>query len=87
MARRLLWRLASMATGEASSSKRSLARCRRGRGRRQRLRGATTMGSQRLWQGKKALGIGHWLVIDEGDGEVLVARHQGRRGGGRAWGS
>ena len=33
------------------------------------------------------MGIGHWLVVDEGDGEVLVARHQGRRGGGRAWGS
>ena len=43
MARRLLRRLASMATGEASSSKRSLARCRRGRGRRQRRKGATTM--------------------------------------------
>ena len=43
MARRLLRRLASMATGKASSSKRSLARCRQGRGRRQRRKGATTM--------------------------------------------
>ena len=67
---------------DTSRSKRSLARCRRGRGRRQQQKGATTMGSQRLRQGKKALVLGA-SEEGRGDGAGHGDQEEWRREGSR----